>query len=131
MVTYFYLFKVEKILKGRQDLIPSPSPSMKIQIIGGKVCKTLLGQKKICFQKFVDNTLQLFAFTPQANFPAHNLNFHWRWRWWNRIQATNLNFFYFIRTRVNWNNGSRFFFFTKISSRKMIFWFDFHWLSNG
>ena len=40
-------FKVEKILKGSLYLIPSPSPSVKIQIIGGKVClrgrgKTLL-----------------------------------------------------------------------------------------
>ena len=47
-----YLFrmnsKVEKILKGSLDLIPSPSPSVKIQIMGGKIClrykgKTLLG----------------------------------------------------------------------------------------
>ena len=41
-------YKVEKILKGSLDLILSPSPSVKIQIIGGKVClrckgKTLLG----------------------------------------------------------------------------------------
>ena len=41
-------YKVEKILKGSLDSIPSPSPSMKIQIMGGKVClrckgKTLLG----------------------------------------------------------------------------------------
>ena len=35
---------------------------------------------------FADNTQQCFAFTPQANFSAHNLNFHWRW--WNQIQAT-------------------------------------------
>ena len=40
--------KVKKILKGSLDLIPSPSPSLKIQIMGGKVCfrskgKTLLG----------------------------------------------------------------------------------------
>ena len=41
--------KVEKkILKGRLDSISSPSPSVKIQIMGGKVClrgkgKTLLG----------------------------------------------------------------------------------------
>ena len=40
--------KVDKILKGSLDLIPSPSPSVKIQIMGGKVClsckgKTLLG----------------------------------------------------------------------------------------
>jgi hypothetical protein len=38
----------KKILKGSLDLIPSPSPSLKIQIMGGKVClrckgKTLLG----------------------------------------------------------------------------------------
>ena len=40
-----YLFKVEKILKGGLDSIPSPS--VKIQIMGGEVClrfegKTLL-----------------------------------------------------------------------------------------
>ena len=39
--------KVENILKGILDSIPSPSPSTKIQIMGGKVClrckgKTLL-----------------------------------------------------------------------------------------
>ena len=28
--------------------------------------------------KFVDNAQQCFAFTPQANFPTHNLNFHQR-----------------------------------------------------
>jgi hypothetical protein len=43
-----HLFKVEKILKGSLDLIPLPSPSVKIQIMGGIVClrckgKTLLG----------------------------------------------------------------------------------------
>ena len=30
--------KVEKILKGSLDLIPSPTPSVKIQIMGWKVC---------------------------------------------------------------------------------------------
>ena len=40
--------KVEKILKGSLDLMPSPSPSVKTQIMGGKVClrcrgKMLLG----------------------------------------------------------------------------------------
>ena len=30
--------KVENILKASLDLIPSPSPSVKIQIMGGKVC---------------------------------------------------------------------------------------------
>ena len=50
--------------------------------MGGKVClirkgKTLLGvvNKLLNFQKFVDNAQQCFAFTPQANFPAHNLKF--------------------------------------------------------
>ena len=38
---------------------------------------------------------QCFAFTPQANFPAHDLNFHWRWRWWDQIQVTFWNSFYF------------------------------------
>ena len=46
-----YDIKVEKILKGSLNLIPSPSPSSKIQIVGGKVClrcegKTLLGVVK-------------------------------------------------------------------------------------
>ena len=41
-------FKVEKILKGSLDSILSSLPSVKIQIMGGKVClsckgKTLLG----------------------------------------------------------------------------------------
>ena len=40
--------KLENILKDSLDSIPSPSPSVKIQILGGKVClgckgKTLLG----------------------------------------------------------------------------------------
>ena len=38
-----------------------------------------------CFQKFVDNAQQCFAFTPQGNFSTHNLNFYWRWSWWDRI----------------------------------------------
>ena len=42
-------------------------------------------------------TQQCFAFIPKANFPAHNLNFHWRLRWWDQIQATYLfkNLYYF------------------------------------
>ena len=42
------MFKVEKVVKGNLDLIPSPSPLVEIQIMGEKVCsrckgKTLLG----------------------------------------------------------------------------------------
>ena len=71
--------KVEKISKGSPDLNPSPSPSVKIQIMGEKVClmgkgcynslgkgKTLLGivNNFFCIQMFVDNTQQCFAFIP-------------------------------------------------------------------
>jgi len=35
---FFFVRKVEKILKGKLDLIPSPSPSVEIQSMGGKVC---------------------------------------------------------------------------------------------
>ena len=46
-------------------------------------------------QKNVDITHQCFALLPQVNFPANSLNFHWRRRWWDRIQAIFLNIFYF------------------------------------
>ena len=36
-------------------------------------------QPPFCFQTFVDNAQQCSAFTPEANFPAHSLNIHWRW----------------------------------------------------
>ena len=70
--------KVENILKGRLDSIPSPSTSVKIQIIHGKVTlqrQNIAGrcQQTFCFQKFAQ---QCFAFTSQANFPDYNLNFH-------------------------------------------------------
>ena len=79
----------------KDSLDSIPSPSVKIQIIGWESLLEVIRQKiagwcqqTSFFQKFVDNTLQCFAFTSQANFPTHNLNFHWRWRWWARIQAT-------------------------------------------
>ena len=68
-----YFVEVEMFLKGNLDSIPSPSPSMKIQIMGGKVClrckgKTLLG--------VVDITQQCFVLLPQVNFPANKLIFY-------------------------------------------------------
>ena len=91
--------KVEKILKGSMDSISSPSPSVKIQITGGKVClrrkgKTLLGivNKLFVFKSLWQHPTMFCLYT----FPAHNLNFHWRWRWWDRIKAIFLNLFYFI-----------------------------------
>ena len=66
--------KVEKVLKGSLDLIPSPSPSMKIQIMGGKISLGCKGKKLLG----VDNSQKCFAFISQANFPTHYLNFHRR-----------------------------------------------------
>ena len=62
--------KVEKILRGRLDSIPSPSPSVKIQIMGRKVCsrcevKTLHCQQFFENKKFFDITQQFFALFPQ------------------------------------------------------------------
>ena len=68
ITTWTYLLKVEKILKGSLDSIPSPSRS----------CEHLI----FLFLFFWPNIAgsltnqQCFAFTPQANFSAHNLNFH-------------------------------------------------------
>ena len=77
------MYKVEKILKGSLDSIPSPSPSVKIQIIDGKVClrfkcKTLLGRYQKTFEntKFVDIIQQCFALLLQVSIPVNNLNFH-------------------------------------------------------
>ena len=82
-------------------MIPSPSPSVKIQIMGRKVylrCKgkTLLGDVN---KLFVFKSLLTTPPTPQANFPAHNLNFHRRWRWWDQIQAIFLNLLYLKNKR--------------------------------
>ena len=52
--------------------MPLPSTFVKIQIMGGKGVKA---KHSLCLQKFVDNVQQCFAFTPQENFPVHNLNF--------------------------------------------------------
>ena len=64
--------KVEKIWEDNMYSIPLPS--------------LLSDVKKLCFKKFVAQ--QCFAFTPQANILTHNLSFHWKWRWWDWIQAT-------------------------------------------
>ena len=65
-----YVLKVEKILKGSLDLIPSPSPSVNIQIMGGKVClrckgKTLLG-----------DVTKLFVFKNLLTMPGNVLLLH-------------------------------------------------------
>ena len=76
LVIYKMFRKVENILKGNLDLIPSPSPAVQIQIKGGKVClrrkgKTLLG---IVNKLFVFKSL-LTTSSNGYTFPAHSLNF--------------------------------------------------------
>ena len=79
-----------------------PLPSLKIQIMGGKVClmckgKTLLGivnnlsKQKVCWHRPSKFCLIIVSI---VNFPVNNLNFHWRLRWWDQIQAIFLNIFY-------------------------------------
>ena len=84
-------------LKGSLGLIPSPS--VKIQIMSGKVClrQNIAGRCQHTFEnkKSADITQHCFALLPQKNFSAKNLNFHWRWKWCDRIQAIFLNLFYF------------------------------------
>ena len=66
-----FVSKVEKVLKGSLDSIPSPSPSVKIQIMSGKVClrckgKTLLGDVN---KLFVFNNCNVLPFHFDQNFP--------------------------------------------------------------
>ena len=74
-----YFHKVKNISEESLDSMPSPSPSVKIQKIGGKGVKA-----KHCWalstnfknKKIVDITQQCFALLPQVNLPVNNLNFH-------------------------------------------------------
>ena len=69
---HFISGKVEKFLKGSLDLIPSPSPSVEIQIMGWKAClrckgKILLGIVKAKSLLTPNNVLPLHikqAFPP-------------------------------------------------------------------
>ena len=92
----------------------------KFKLLAGKFtwvdkAKILLADVyKHLFQKFVDSAQQCFVFTPQANFPSHNLNFHWRW--WERIQTIFLNLFFFTscQTSLKWIFKSLFCAFLKV-----------------
>ena len=63
-----------------------------------KIFSTLPMPYEACWHHVFKSLLQYFASPSQANFPAHDLNFHWRWRWWDQIQATFWNIFYFMGT---------------------------------
>ena len=73
--------KVEKTIKGSLDSIPSPS--VKIQIIGGKdglrsKSKTLLGidNKLLKAKSLLTSPSNVLPLLPQVNFPSNDLNFH-------------------------------------------------------
>jgi hypothetical protein len=83
-----FVARIEKVLKGSLDSIPSSSPSVKVQIIGGKVflrCKgkTLLGivNKLLKTKSLLMSPSNVLPYYPglilsPVNFPANNLNFH-------------------------------------------------------
>ena len=62
--------------------------------------------QNIANKKFVDITQQCFALLPQVNFPANNLNFQWKWRWWDRIQAIFSNHQISNQMQVKMNYGN-------------------------
>ena len=71
-----HMFKVENILKGSLDAIPSPSSSVKIQIKGGKVHlrqkgKTLLGvvNKLFVFKKLLTMASNVLPSYLKQTFP--------------------------------------------------------------
>ena len=69
---HYFTTKVEKILKRILDSIPSPSPSVKIHMMGGKVCLRKANHCQETFEnkKFVDITQQCLTLLPQVNFPT-------------------------------------------------------------
>ena len=101
--------KVEKTLKGSLDLISSPSPSWKIQIMGCKVClksngKTLLGtlSTNFLYSKVCWKYPAMFCL---YTFPAHNLIFHWRCKVMELNPGYLLNsFFYFKKLKKSFNS---------------------------
>ena len=60
--------------------------------------KTLLG---------IINKLFVFNFLPQANFPAHDMIFPWRWRWWDQIQGGYLTILKMAISEIIWLHCKR------------------------
>ena len=74
---------------------------LKFKFMGGKVCLKCKGKTLLGIVNKLLRTKSLLK-SPQVNFPANNLNFHWRKRWWDRIQAIFLNLFYFTKNFTWW-----------------------------
>ena len=94
MAVYYYdflvlIWKREGYFKNRGPLIEERIMFFELQFLF-LIRQNIAGwcQQTFYFQKFVCKAQQCFAITPQVNFPSHNLNFHWSWRWWDWIQAT-------------------------------------------
>ena len=85
-------FKVEKI---EEDSLDSTSSSLvEIQIIGWKVLKTksLLTSSSNVMPSRLKQTFSPITWI------------HWRWRWWDRIQATFKNLFFFQEILTYWRS---------------------------
>ena len=69
-------------------------------------CKTLLDavNKLLKTKSLLTSASNVLpCILPEVNFPTHSLNFHWRWRWLDGIQAIFLNRFYFkIKIANSW-----------------------------
>jgi hypothetical protein len=62
--------KVEKILKGRLDSMPSPSHSVKIQIMDGKVCLRCTDKTFLCVVNKLFKTKSLLT-SPSIELPYY------------------------------------------------------------
>ena len=67
--------EVEKFLKSSLDSIPSPSLSVKNQIMGGKVCLRCIGKTLLGYINKLLKTKSLLT-SPSNVFPTSSLNFH-------------------------------------------------------
>ena len=93
VVWWEFICKVVKIWEGSLDSIPSPSPSVKIQIMGEKVCFRCKGKTTNFWkQKVWWHHPAMLCLITSIKFPT----IIWRWRWWDQIQSIFLNLFYFI-----------------------------------
>ena len=109
--------KVESTLKGAWIWFHHLHLKWKFKLLSGKFAWGV--KAKHCFNKLWHHTAMC-----GANFSANNLNFHWRWRWWDQIQTIFLNLFYFIRnvlTLLHVTQGCAQGFFIQISY-SVLFW---------
>ena len=72
-INWHHCAKVEEILKGSMDSIPSPSLSLKIQIMGGKVCLRCKG--KHCWALSTNIWKQKKVASPSNVLPYQSLYF--------------------------------------------------------